>query len=246
MKLRTMRRGAKTPISAIIMALILSGGAMAPALGQGMVVHDPANVAQNVLQAARALQQVNNQIQQLENEVRMLKGLELQLAPEVGQSIAAARELFSQAQAIRYNLGTIAGDVKALYPEDYKDLGIEDMLKRSDLWIAQSRASLKGVLEQQARAAQGLETAQDRTGRALAASGGAEGQTSAIQASNQILGVLSQQLAEMQALQIAQSRALTEEKLERAARETRALEIQRKAFPKARGGADAAPARSVF
>lgn len=127
-------------------------------------------------------------------------------------------------------------------------LGVEEMLKRSDLWIAQSRASLQSVLQQQARAAEGLESAQARTGRALEASGGAEGQTSAIQASNQILGILSQQLADMQALQIAQSRALTEEKLERAAREARALEIQRKAFPKDRkaAGGNAAPARSVF
>ena len=232
----------------LILALLLAGSVMHPAFGQGMVVHDPANVAQNVLQAARALQQVNNQIRQLENEVLMLKRLDLQMAPEVGQSIAAARELFSQAQAIRYNLGTIAADVKTLYPDDYKDLGVEEMLKRSDIWIAQSRTSLQSVLEQQARAAAALETAQERTGRALDASGGAEGQTSAIQASNQILGVLSQQLADMQALQIAQSRALTEEKLERAAREARALELQRRAFPQSRtaNGAAAAPARSVF
>ncbi len=42
-----------------------------PATGQ-MVVYDPSNYAQNVLQAARALQQINNQITSLQNQTQML------------------------------------------------------------------------------------------------------------------------------------------------------------------------------
>lgn len=211
-----------------------------------MVVTDPGNMAQNVLQAARALQQVNNQIQQLEHEVRMLAKLDLQMAPEVVESIKAARELFGQAQAIRYNLETIADDVQDLYPEDYKDLGIEDMLKKSDVWIAESRTSVKHLVEQQARAANGLEDTQGKTEKALLASGDAEGATSAIQASNQLLGVLSQQLAEMQALQVAQSRTLAEERLEQAARITRSEELRRKAFPTERADEAAPASRLAF
>ncbi|MET0545185.1 MAG: hypothetical protein ABWZ40_02640, partial [Caulobacterales bacterium] len=86
---------------------------------------------------------------------------------------------------------------------------------------------------------------QDRTNRALGASAKADGQTSAVQASNQMLGILSQQLAEMQALQIAQSRALAQERLERAATQARASEIRRQAFPTDRPY-DAPPARSAF
>lgn len=240
--IKSLRRGA---VLALALTLLQAAGA-GLAFAEGMVVYDPANTAQNVLTAARALQQVNNQIKQLENEMRMLKGLDLQLAPELRDSIAAARKLFGQAQAIRYNLETIAGEVKDLYPEDYQDLGIEDMLKKSDVWIAQSRTSLQHVLEQEARAANGLELTENRTNEALEASAKAEGQTSAIQATNQMLGVLSQQLADMQALQIVQSRALAEEKIERAAKEARATELRRKAFPTERAGAKAAPARSAF
>lgn len=214
------------------------------AFAQGMVVHDPANVAQNVLQAARALQQVNNQIQQIEQQVRMLRRLDLQLAPEVGETISAARALFGQAQAIRYNLGTIAQDVRTLYPDDYRALDFDDLLRRSDRWVAESQSSVERLLEQQARAADGLGRAQSQVNRALTASADAGGQTSAIQASNQVLGVLSAQLADMQALQIAQSRALAAERLERAAREQRASEIRRRAFPQTR--TTAPPARSAF
>ena len=40
--------------------------------GFGDIVFDPSNYAENVLQAARALEQINNQIQSLQNEAQML------------------------------------------------------------------------------------------------------------------------------------------------------------------------------
>lgn len=42
-----------------------------PAAAQ-WVVYDPTNYVQNVLSAARALEQINNQIQSLQNEAQML------------------------------------------------------------------------------------------------------------------------------------------------------------------------------
>ena len=45
--------------------------AMPPSLAQ-VVVFDPNNYAQNVLTAARALQQINNQITSLQNQAQML------------------------------------------------------------------------------------------------------------------------------------------------------------------------------
>ena len=47
------------------------GAAISPAHAQ-LLVFDPTNYSQNVLTAARALEQVNNQIQSLENEAKML------------------------------------------------------------------------------------------------------------------------------------------------------------------------------
>lgn len=235
-----------TPRLCLLAALItgLTPALTGPAVAQGMVVHDPANVRQNILQAARALEQVNNQIQQIENEVRMLASLNLQLSPEVGEAIASARALFDQAQAIRYTLETVGDDVRDLYPDDYQGLRFEEVLQQSDRWVAESEATLTRLLEQQARAADALRGTQGAVQQTLTASGQAQGQTSAIQASNQLLGVLSAQLADIQALQIAQSRALAEERLERAARERRASEVRRRAFPQER--TTAPPARPRF
>jgi conjugal transfer/entry exclusion protein len=60
-----------------------------------------------------------------------------------------------------------------------------------------------------------------------------------------LLGINAAQLAEIHTLLVAQSRALTTERMERVAREQRAQEIQRRAFP---GRSDAAltPARNAF
>lgn len=232
--------------AATALVLCCSAVAVAPAPAQAQqVVFDPSNHVQAVLQAQRALQSVNNQLRQLENEVKMLSALDMQMAPELNRSIASARGLFEQASAVRYNLGAIAREVKALYPDDFREMRLDAVLTQSDAWMAESRASLESLMTQQARAADGLGATQAHVNRALEASGGAEGQTSAIQATNQMLGVLSAQLADLQALQIAQSRALASQRLEQEARAARAAEIRRQAFPAARP-APVDPARSAF
>src|SRR5271155_1963291 len=52
-------------------ALLALGTVSVPAHAQ-WIVYDPTNFSQNVLTAARELQQINNQIQSLENQATML------------------------------------------------------------------------------------------------------------------------------------------------------------------------------
>ena len=52
-------------------AIVLTLGVTVPARAQS-IVFDPNNYAQNVLTAARALQQINNQITSLQNQAQML------------------------------------------------------------------------------------------------------------------------------------------------------------------------------
>src|SRR3546814_16932886 len=51
------------------MAIVPAGPAAA------ITVFDPSNFAQNILQAARALEQINNQIQSLQNQATMLQNM---------------------------------------------------------------------------------------------------------------------------------------------------------------------------
>ena len=97
----------------------------------------------------------------------------------------------------------------------------------------------------EAQASAQISEAQSRLGQALQSSASAEGQTGAVQAGNQLLGINTAQLLEIHALLTAQARALDTERMERVAREQRALEIQQRAFPTS---SDVAldPARSAF
>jgi P-type conjugative transfer protein TrbJ len=225
-------------------AAIVAVTPMAPAHAQ-MTVIDPTNLAQNLLQATRALQQINNQIRQIEQATQMLRQNPLQLSPELTQSISEARELFNTAQGIAFEVNQVGENLRTLYPETWEDFDLAGVLQQSERWEQESRASLQRAMEAEARAARSIEGSRNRIDRALQSSSSAEGQTGAIQASNQLLGVTASQLAEIHALLIAQGRALETERMERLAREERAREIQRRAFP-TETTRSTEPARTAF
>ncbi|KAF0180752.1 MAG: conjugal transfer protein TrbJ [Caulobacteraceae bacterium] len=218
--------------------------AVGPAQAQIPVI-DPANLAQSVIQAAHALEQIHNQVQQIEQQARMLASNPLQLSPELTASIRQARDLFNSAQGIAFDVQRIGEDIRTLYPETWEEFDLDEIVARSDDWLAEDRRALERAMRAEASAARAVEMSRGRIDSALSASVSAEGQTGAVQAGNQLLGIQATQLAEIQALLAAQGRALTTERLERAAREDRAREIQRRAFPTSTAS-ELPPARTAF
>src|SRR5258706_5950018 len=96
--------------------------ATGPATGQ-MVVYDPSNYAQNVLQAARALQQINNQITSLQNQTQMLlnqvknlTSLPYSALQAIDQSIVRTQQLLNQAQRIAFDINQIDQAFGRSYP----------------------------------------------------------------------------------------------------------------------------------
>ncbi|MEQ1808406.1 MAG: P-type conjugative transfer protein TrbJ [Terricaulis sp.] len=234
----------RTFISLLASASIAATLAASPAQAQ-RIVYDPTNYAQNVLSAARALEQIRNQIRQIEQAAAMLRQNPLQLSPELTQSIGEARALFETAQGIAFDVESLGEDLRTLYPETWEEFDLDQVLGQSDSWMRESRASLHRAMEAEANAARSIERTRGRIDRALQSSSGSEGQTGAIQAGNQLLGIQASQLAEIHTLLIAQGRALETERMERLAREERAREIQRRAFP-TETTETTAPARSAF
>ena len=88
MTLRRLRAAAFAGVAALSLGL-----ASAPAHAQ-WTVFDPSNYAQNVLTAARSLQQVNNQITSLQNEAQGL----------INQARNLANLPFSSLQALQQNI----------------------------------------------------------------------------------------------------------------------------------------------
>ena len=90
------------------------------------IVFDPTNFSQNVLTAARELQQINNEIQSLENQANMLINQAQNLASlpysslaQLEQSIKQTEQLLSQAQRIAYDVTTIDQAFTSTYPQAY-------------------------------------------------------------------------------------------------------------------------------
>lgn len=217
-------------VLAALMAVCLALGPARPARAQ-MAVIDPANLAQSIMQVTHMIEQVRNQVRQIEQATAMLRQNPLQLSPELSQSVSEARALFDSVQGIAFEADQLGEDLRTLYPETWEEFGLEEIMGQSDRWLAESRQSLSRAMETEARAARAMEIQRGRIERAMQSSTDAEGQTGAIQAGNQLLGIQASQLAEIQALLIAQGRALETERMERLAREERASEIRRRAFP---------------
>lgn len=215
-------------IAACALALTFS---TAPARAQWVVI-DPANLAQSITQVTHMISQINNQIEQIRQQAQMLESLGLEMSPELSASIGSVRDLLREAEGLQQNAQTIAGDMRELYPEDVSNLDLDSLLGQSDRWLEESRDSVEALMTISASASsEGLDDADAALSRALRASSNAQGQTSAEQATTQAIGVLSSQIAQLQALQAAQARALATERLERIAQEERSREIRRRAFP---------------
>ena len=239
-----MKRRARTGMAALALCLMLGVQPTPPASAQIPVI-DPANLAQSITQVTHMVQQLRNQVQQIEQATAMLRQNPLQLSPEISQSIGEARALFQSVQGVAFEARQLGEDLRTLYPQTWEDFDLDEVLGQSDQWMAESRRSLERAMAAEARAAASIERSQGAINRALQSSGASEGQTGAIQAGNQLLGIQASQLAEIHALLIAQGRALETERMERLAREERAREIQRRAFPTQRGG-ELTPARTAF
>jgi type IV secretion system protein TrbJ len=234
-------------LRAFLMGVMIFGFAAAPAreARAQLPVIDPANLAQSIVQVGHMVSQLRNQVQQIDQATAMLRKNPLELSPELSRQIGETRALFQSVQGIAFEARQLGAQVRALYPETWEDYDLAGVLGQSDAWMRESRRSIEQAMEAEARAAERIEETRGRVDRALQSSSAAEGQTGAIQASNQLLGIQASQLTEIHALLIAQGRALETERMERIAREERAREIQRRAFPTGRPG-DLTPAQSAF
>jgi P-type conjugative transfer protein TrbJ len=209
MNRRFMHRAAL--IGAACVALVFVS---APA-GAQWIVYDPSNYAQNVLQAARALQQINNQITSLQNQTRMLlnqaknlESLPYSSLQTIEQSLARTQQLLGEAQRLAYDVNQIDQAFQGLYPQGYTGATSSQQLVNDahERW-QNSLAAHQDALKVQAGVVQNLDTTRSETDTLLSSSQSAVGGLQATQAGNQLIALQTKQLADLTALVAAQSRA---------------------------------------
>jgi type IV secretion system protein TrbJ len=198
----------------LALAVTLASAA-GPAIGQ-QVVYDPSNYAQNVLQAARALQQINNQIQQLENQTQSLinqakhlVSLPYSLVSTITNQIQRTEQLIAQAQRIAYSVSTIDQAFKTNYGAINLNVSQQQMIAQSQQRWQNSVAGLQDAMRMQATVVGNIPTSRTSVTTLGASSQSASGALQANQVTNQLLVQISQQLSDLIALQAAHSRAQT-------------------------------------
>jgi type IV secretion system protein TrbJ len=186
----------------------------APARAQ-MIVYDPSNYAQNVLQAARALQQINNQITSLQNQTQMLLNQAKNLASlpysslqTIVQSLERTQQLLNEAQRVAYDVNQIDQAFQRLYPQGYTGATSSQQLvsDAKERW-QNSLAAYQDALRVQAGAVGNLDTTRSETDILVSSSQSAVGTLQALQAGNQLAALQTRQLADLTAVVAAQSRA---------------------------------------
>ena len=198
-------------IGTVVLALAI---ALVPAQGQ-VVVYDPSNHAQNVLQAARALQQINNQITSLQNQTQMLLNQARNLASlphsslqAIEQSLARTQQLLKQAQRLSYDVNQIDQAFQRLYPQSYSgSTSSQQLVSDAQARWQNALVGYQDALRVQAGVVQALDTTRGETSALVSSSQSAEGILQATQAGNQLIAVQTRQLADLTALIAAQSRA---------------------------------------
>ena len=186
----------------------------APARAQ-MIVYDPSNYAQNVLQAARALQQINNQITSLQNQTQMLLNQAKNLAnlpysslQTIVQSLERTQQLLNEAQRVAYDVNQIDQAFLRLYPQGYTGATSSQQLvsDAKERW-QNSLAAYQDAMRVQAGAVGNLDTTRTETDALVSSSQLAVGALQAVQAGNQLVALQTRQLADLTAVVAAQSRA---------------------------------------
>jgi type IV secretion system protein TrbJ len=209
MSLRSVRYVAFTTTACVAIMLFA-----APVRAQ-MIVYDPSNYAQNVLQAARALQQISNQITSLQNESWMLlnqaknlTSLPYSSLQTIEQSFARTQQLLGEAQRLAYDVNQIDQVFQRLYPQGYTGATSSQQLvsDAQERW-QNSRAAYQDALRAQAGVVQNLDTTRSETDALVSSSQSAVGGLQATQAGNQLIALQTKQLADLTALIAAQSRA---------------------------------------
>lgn len=222
MKLRRSR-AASLAASLLSVPLALSPIITTPAQAQ-WVVFDPSNYAQNVLTAARSLQQITNQITSLQNEAqslinqaRNLASLPYSSLQQLQQSVQRTQQLLAQAQNIAYDVQKIDQVFSQKYSTASMSASDAQLVADAKSRWQNTVGGLQDAMRVQATVVGNIDTNRTQMSALVGSSQSATGALQATQAGNQLLALQAQQLADLTALVAANGRAQALTDAERAA-----------------------------
>ena len=227
-------RAALLAATALSLPLSFSPVLVAPAAAQ-WIVYDPTNYVQNVLQAARALEQINNQITSLQNEAQMLINQARNLASlpysslqRLQQSVQRTQQLLGQAQNIAFDVQQIDRAFQTTYGSASLSASDQQLVADARTRWQNTVGGLQDAMRVQAGVVGNIDTNRMEMSALVGQSQGATGALQATQAGNQILALQAQQLADLTAVVAADGRARALVDAERAAAAEQGREQRRR------------------
>ena len=207
------RLAAAVTVSSVAIAPMTATPAYA-LFGFGDIVFDPSNYAQNVLTAARTLQQINNQVTALQNQAQMLINQARNLASlpysslqQLQTSIQRTRSLLAQAQNIAYNVQAIDQAFQSKYANVSMSASDAQLVADARSRWQNTVGGLQDAMRVQASVVGNLDTDRTQMSALVGASQSATGALQATQAGNQLLALQAQQLSDLTAVVAANGRA---------------------------------------
>lgn len=221
----TYRRSRAALIAASILSVPVSlGPLLAPPASAAWIVYDPTNYSQNLLSAARALEQINNQITSLQNEAQMLINQARNLASlphsslqQLQQSVQRTQQLLSQAQNISFDVQQIDQAFQQKYGNVSLSTPEQQLVADARSRWQNTVGGLQDAMRVQAGVVGNIDSNRAEMSTLVGQSQGATGALQATQAGNQLLALQSQQLSDLVALVSANGRAAALTEAERAA-----------------------------
>lgn len=234
MKTRLIRSRAAF-LAATMLAAPIALSPMLATPAHAIIVFDPSNYVQNVLTAARTLEQVTHQITSLQNEAQMLINQAKNLASlpfsalqTLQQNVQKTQQLLQQAQGIAFNVQQI----DQMFSQKY---GNVSMSTTDQQLVANARSrwqntvgGLQDAMRVQAGVVGNIDSNRTQMSALVSQSQSASGALQATQAGNQLLALQSQQLSDLVALLAANGRAGSLTEAERTAAAEQGREQRRR------------------
>lgn len=234
MKTRFIRSRAAI-LAATMLAVPIAMSPMLATPAHALIVFDPSNYAQNVLTAARSLQQITNQITSLQNQAQMLinqarnlASLSFSALQQLQQNVQRTQQLLSQAQNIAFNVQQI----DQMFSQKYGNVSMS-ATDQQLITDARSRwqntvGGLQDAMRVQAGVVGNIDSNRTQMSALVSQSQSATGALQATQAGNQLLALLAQQLADLTAVGAANGRAQMLTEAERTAAAEQGREQRRR------------------
>jgi P-type conjugative transfer protein TrbJ len=207
----------------------------APLAHAQFVVFDPNNFSQNILTAARSLEQINNQVtslqhesQMLTNEARNLTSLPYSSLQQLQSSLQSTQQLIGQAQNIAYSVQQVDNAFQTTYSPANASQSDQMMIMNARQRWQNAVGALQDAMRVQAGVVGNIDVNAQEMSALVGSSQSAVGALQATQAGNQILALQSRQLSDLTATVAAQGRAQSLQLAQQAAAQDQAKEQMRR------------------